>query len=99
MPEKEDLLTSKYLERLTKGLMKWQQIDSPQWRGQVRVTGVSVRCQWSDEVETLVVIKGTTEEGVQVVGFHSEVGMLDALAGAARRLVNGTIKWREDNYA
>jgi hypothetical protein len=33
-----------------------------------------------------------------VVAFHSEPGIADALAGAARRLSSGQLKWRRDEY-
>jgi hypothetical protein len=47
----------------------------------------------------LMVIKAWDTEGAPVVGFHGGGHILEMLASAARRVRNGTIKWRADEYA
>jgi len=48
--------------------------------------------------EWLVVITASTENG-QIVAFHGGTSMIEAFTSALNRLVNGSLKWKEDEYA
>jgi hypothetical protein len=73
-------------------------IQSPQWRGDVTLVGVKLKLPEDGAGEVLVVLTGVDQEGAPVVAFHSAVGMLEALAGALRRMGTGSLKWRIDEY-
>lgn len=62
------------------------------------LTELRIRCDPSDDQGVLVVVKGYTEKGY-VVAFHRGETVVEALVGAARRVSNHTLKWREDEYA
>ena len=59
---------------------------------------LKIKCDPSDEQGVLVMAKAYTEDGY-VVGFHRGESVVEAVTGMARRIVNGTLKWREDQYA
>jgi len=69
------------------------------YRGwQVEVTGFSVRAPLVQHGEYLMVIKGTDEAGGPIVAFHSSTSLADLFTGCANRLVNGSLKWRDDEF-
>jgi len=47
----------------------------------------------------LLIVKAYNADGAPLVAFHAGRNVLDILAGAMRRMRNGTIKWRNDDYA
>lgn len=59
---------------------------------------VNIKCDPADEQGVLVMAKGYTEKGY-VVAFHRGETVVEAVVGMARRLGNGTLKWKEDAYA
>jgi hypothetical protein len=65
----------------------------------VQLTGFSVRGPRDRGDEFLVVVRGTDEEGMPVVGFSSALDLGEALRGVVSRLDNGSMKWRPDEYA
>ena len=85
-------------QRLGQSLLNWDRAVSPAYRGEVEVTGFSIRVPGGSEEEVLVVIRGLWSDGSPVVGFHSEVGVAQAVANAGRRVADGNIKWRADEY-
>lgn len=66
---------------------------------QVEPTGFTVRGPRSRGDEILVVVRGVDHEGAPVVAFHGAYSLEEALLGLAARLGNGTLKWREDQFA
>lgn len=48
--------------------------------------------------EVLCVVTAGTESG-GIVAFHSADGLGEVLKGVSARMVNGSIKWKEDEYA
>lgn len=84
---------------LGSSLMLLDHITSTNWRGQVLLTGLSMRCPLEERGEFLVVLKGEDSDGAPVVGFHGAFSASEALVGAVERMNNGTIKWRIDQYA
>lgn len=86
-------------ENIGRSVCLLDHIDSPHWRGEVVLTGLSLRVAKEEYGEALVVLRGIDGEGAPVVGFHSSVGAADALAGAMARMQQGTITWRLDDYA
>lgn len=54
---------------------------------------------WENEsAGLLMVIKAHDGEGTPVVGFHTGGHPVEMLASAARRIRNGSIRWKEDQY-
>ena len=62
------------------------------------LTGLTIRCDPSDEQGVLVIAKGYTDDG-WVVAFHRDETVREALVGMSKRLKNHTAKWKEDKYA
>jgi hypothetical protein len=52
----------------------------------------------SQDAKLLLVMKAYDVDGRPVVAFHAGNNVLDVLAGAMRRLRNGSLKWKEDQY-
>lgn len=71
--------------------------DSPGHDAPV-LTGLTIKCDPSDDQGVLVIAKGYTDAG-WVVAFHRDETLVDAITGMCRRLRNHTAKWREDQYA
>ena len=65
----------------------------------VQPTGMSIRAPRSREGEYLVVIRGEDNEGMPVVAFNSGHSIGEAVRGVEARLSNGTLRWREDEFA
>lgn len=80
------------------GVTLFEHFVSTSWRGEVNLTGFSVRTPAAEGGEWLVVLRGTDHEGGPVVAFHSALGIGEALAGASGRMQNGTLKWKPDQY-
>lgn len=87
------------LQQLIPSLMYLYRVESPHWEGAVVVTDIRLKFPDVAAGETLIVIRGLTRENEAVVAFHSDVGVVEALAGALRRLGTGKMKWRDDEYA
>ncbi len=64
----------------------------------VLVTRVSVRAPDVPGGEYFVVVNAVVE-GQRSVGFGSGMDVISALGGTVARITNGTMKWREDDYA
>jgi hypothetical protein len=79
-------------------IMLYDHVCSAYWRGSYEITGLSLRAPQTEGGEFLVVVRGFDHEGAPVVGFHSALSAGEALAGAARRLADGTIKFKPDAY-
>lgn len=62
------------------------------------LTGMSIRGPQVVGGEFLLVAKGTTEDGENIVGFHSAFTLGDAVRGLEARIRNGTLKWRVDEF-
>lgn len=65
----------------------------------VDVTGVTIRGPREAGDEILLVVRGIGSDGGPVVAFHSAYGLAEALLSLAARLNNGSLKWREDEFA
>lgn len=96
-PQREDLVPAR-AENLGFQITLFDHITSTSWTGQVELSGLSVRVpeQWFGSY--LVVLRGTDGSGTPVVSFHSATGFSEALAGAAQRMSNGKLTWREDEF-
>lgn len=65
----------------------------------VVLVGFSVRAPKGRGDEFLMVIRGEDEAGAPVVAFHSAMSLGETFSGAEARLSNGTLRWREDEFA
>jgi len=64
----------------------------------VDVTGLSIRGPNETSSEFLGTVKALDEEGGPVVAFHSASSVGEVLVGIHARLMNGTLRWRPDEY-
>lgn len=62
------------------------------------ITSVRFRAPEMPGGEWLAVINLITSDGA-FVGFHSDVSFVAAVRGVCSRVNNGSIKWKEDQYA
>lgn len=65
----------------------------------VGLVSLSIRGPRHEGDEILMVIRGLDQDGQPVVAFHSGYTLGDAIRGVAGRLNNGSLRWREDEYA
>lgn len=61
----------------------------------VRVTDIRFKLDADNRTSVLVIVKGTAE-GAGVVGFVGAESMESAVIALSKRLVGGSVKWRED---
>ena len=80
------------------GVMRYDHLFSSSWRGDVELSGLSLREPQRENGEFLVVLRGFAQDGTPMVAFHSSLSAPEALAGAAERMANGTLKWKIDGY-
>lgn len=59
------------------------------------VVELRIKCDVADVEGVLVIIKGTHEHK-EVVAFHRDDDVVNALRGVGNRLRNGSLKWREE---
>lgn len=64
----------------------------------VEPNGMSIRAPTVEKPEFFIVLRGIDEEGAPCVAFHSAFSLDEALVGLSARLMNGTLKWREDAF-
>lgn len=62
----------------------------------VTITGISVRAPKERGDDFLITLRGEDGAGARVVAFHGSPDLLDAVRGAVNRIMNGSLKWRED---
>jgi len=66
--------------------------------GGVVIEDIRVKISDTGNDPVLCIVKGIDHEGTPVIGFHAGGCFTNALAGLARRLEKGTIKWRVDEW-
>ena len=59
----------------------------------------SVKAPTEEKPEFFMVVRGIDGEGRPVVAFHSSLELDTLFRGVEQRLLNGTLKWRDDEYA
>lgn len=85
--------------RMALTLWSMDRAASTSWSGAVRVHEVKLRLGDTTRFETLVILTGVDDENTPLVAFHSGCPPSEALTGAFRRLMNGTLSWKVDQYA
>lgn len=85
-------------ERAGKALAQLDRMCSTYWPGEFQIGSIKVRLGETDNTETLVIVCGELSDGTPVVGFSSALVPSEALVGAINRVVNGSMKWRDDDY-
>lgn len=65
----------------------------------VDIVGFSARAPKEAGGEVLVVVRGLDEEGAPVVAFSSAFELGEALVSLEARILNGTLKWRPDEWS
>lgn len=48
--------------------------------------------------ESLAIVTGDDHEGRPVVAFHTAVSFGELFSGLVARLMNGTLKWKDDEF-
>lgn len=64
----------------------------------VTIKMLKLNCKAGPRGEWLAILTAQGEEG-GLVAFHSADGLPEVLAGLSTRLGNGSLKWKEDEYA
>lgn len=64
----------------------------------VEVIGLSIRPPQGQGGDFLITVRGLSADGGRVVAFHGSPDFGDALRGLHNRLLNGSLKWREDQF-
>jgi hypothetical protein len=76
-------------------LIASEAIDAGVMSDGVQITEIRVKLPTEHKPEYTVICKGRFE-GKPVVAFHNSDTYHEAVVGASSRLVNATMKWRED---
>lgn len=61
-----------------------------------QITRVTIRGKWVGAVDILVILCADTDDG-PVVAFHGSENAMTLWTRLARRIMNGTLKWRPDD--
>lgn len=88
----------KWLTGLSNGLLNIQTYQQEIQEGRPTLTGLVVKCDPDDEAGVLVVLKGYLGQ-VEMVAFHRADTVSEAISSTGNRLRNGSLKWKEDQYA
>lgn len=64
----------------------------------VDVVGLSVRGPQGPGGDFLITVRGLDEDGQAVVAFHGASDLAECLRGLSNRLLNGSLKWRSDQF-
>jgi len=64
----------------------------------IMIASVRVKVPLGDEVDYLIIVRAR-QEGRGVVGFHAGTTLRETLVGTIARLSNGSMKWKDDEYA
>lgn len=64
----------------------------------ISVESIRLKMPAEQDGEILLVITASTESG-GIVAFHRQAGIAACLEGLSSRLDNGSLKWKEDEYA
>jgi hypothetical protein len=69
------------------------------WTGELELTGLKIRLGVVDHFDTMVVVTAQGGDGGPIVAFNSANLPSEAVAGAINRFLNGSLKWKVDEYA
>ena len=64
----------------------------------IRISRISVRAKNGPAGEWFAVVNADTVEGA-IVAFHTADSFHGCIEGLCNRLMNGSFKWKEDEYA
>lgn len=64
----------------------------------IEITAIKFRATAGPTGEWLAIVTARTENN-GVVAFHSGTSFAECLEGVCNRIVNGSLKWKEDEYA
>ncbi len=78
-----------------------QDLDRFKWEATEKrpiIYEIRIKCDPDDEQGALAIIKGYRPDGY-VVAFQREETVWEVLVGLSKRLLNSSLKWKEDEYA
>lgn len=64
----------------------------------VRINRITFKCGGDVRGSWLAIVTAVTAEG-PIVTFHSAEGIVSTIEGLSNKLRNGSLKWKEDEYA
>ena len=64
----------------------------------VQVQGFSIRIPAVQGGDFLITVRGLLDDGTPAVAFHGSPDFGEALRGLRNRIMNGSLKWRPDQY-
>ena len=65
---------------------------------EIWVDRITMRGDWDGQTDMLIVLAAAGTEG-RVVAFHNVEDAITVWKGLAARIRNGSLKWKEDQYA
>lgn len=92
---RSDKALKKLLEKLGWSLLHIESYVEAIQEERPTLVGFRVKCDPDDEAGVLIVGKGYLGSA-DMVCFHRDISVSDALSGFGNRLRNGSLKWRED---
>ena len=88
----------KYVQGLARGLMNIDMYHQDIQEGRPTLTKIIIKCDPDDEQGVLIIGSGY-EGGTWKVCFHRDVDIPATVTGFGNRLRNGSLKWKDDDYA
>lgn len=85
-------------EKVGQALATIYQMCFEKRRGVRRWHKINIRLGDDATIETLITVTMSDEDG-DWVGFHKGIDPVAALRGCLNRCKNGSMKWKEDEYA
>ena len=93
-----DAAHKRWLEGIASGVTNIEAYQQAIQEEKPTLTSFTVRCDPDDEKGVLLVLKGYIGSK-WYVAFHGDTTITMAMSGAGNRLRNGSLKWKEDDYA
>jgi len=97
-PKESDWGTDSFDKRAGRAMAELDALCSGKRPSAPELRGLKVRLGVTDETETLVIVTAWDDAGAPIVGFSQGMTPSEALVGAINRVVNGSMKWKEDQY-
>jgi len=90
--------------RLIDQMRAWNHVDWQDYLeggapGDISIKDIRIKAIQDGDYGTMIIIRAEDSEGKQLVAFQVGSHFVDALASAARRVANKSIKWKDDQYA
>lgn len=86
------------MQQLGIALMRFEGVADRLYDQETSLLSMSIRLKGDGRADYLIVLRARYE-GAAWVSFHSADTLAEAMRGMVARLENGSVKWKEDQYA